>query len=144
MTTSRQTDEVSSSVNAYLKVSECVMQTFRKNKSKMKNLTEGELSDVLQRGLALVDQPLQDIGFDPAELDYDPDADFYPVPSKPCKPSEATSVLTPSKVSSSGSVSITIRVPTPVVNGFKAMALEKCVGHQTLMNRQLRSVLKGS
>ena len=121
-----------------------VIRAFRQNKSKMTTLTEVDLIAILDRALATADLPMPDIEFDPAELEYDPDIDVYPVPSKPSKPSEEPSVLKPSKVSSSGSVSISIRVPVPVVNAFKAMALKKCVGYQTLINRQLRSVLTGS
>ncbi len=144
MKTTEQADKEAASAISFLKISMIAMDTYKNKKSKKNKMTEAQLKVILERAFAERDQPVQDIKFEPAELEYDSDLDVSLIPFKRSKSSEAPSMLTASKVSTSGSVSISIRIPSHVVNAFKAMALEKCVGYQTLMNRQLRLVLAGS
>lgn len=122
------------------KVTDLVLLAYRKNKSKMKTLTESDLVAILERSLGAADQPFQEIEFDPAELEYDPDLDLRPTPPKTA---HGRSTPAPAKVKSSGSVPITIRIPPIVLAAFKEKAREMRVPYQTLMKRELGWAVSG-
>jgi len=141
MTTPREPDEASTSASSM--VFRIIVNAFRKNKSKMKHLTEAELIATLERTLPHVDQPVQDIDFDPASLDLDLDLDLnfdFKAESyaKPSVASDVRRAAAPSTTISPRSKSITIRMPGVVLAAIKAKALEMGIPYQTLINRCLR------
>lgn len=101
-------------------------------------MTEAELSAILKRGLALVDQPFQDIDFDLEPLDFDFEAESY---AKPSAVSDVRRAPAPSKTISSRSKSITLRIPGVVLAAIKAKAQEMGIPYQTLINRRLRLMI---
>lgn len=104
----------------------------------MQKLTEAELTVILNRGLAVVDQPLPEIVFDldPLDFDVDIDLELEAEAETYAKPSAVAHVhRTPapasSKTSLSGSTPITIRIPGVVLAAVKAKAQE--MGHLPVM-----------
>lgn len=146
MTAPRQPDEASASAIAYSKVAAGVMKTFRQNRSKMTNMTEAELTVILNRGLAVVDQPLPEIVFDLEPLDFDVDIDIDFEAESMAKPSAVAHVRrapAPSKACSSRATSITCRIPGVVLAAIKAEAQKMGIPYQTLMNRILQLAVVG-
>lgn len=144
MTAPRQLDETTASAIAYSKVAAGVLKTFRQNRSKMKKLTEAELIATLERGLALVDQPFQDIDIDLASLGFDDDIDIDLEAETYAKPSAVAHVRRApdsSKASSSRSTSITLRIPGEVLAAVKAEAQSMGIPYQTLINKSLRTAV---
>jgi len=112
--------------------------TVRKNKSKLKNLTEAELKVILERASAAENQPPAEIEFKPEELNYEIDLNAV---------LDATfaSRTTPAPVTTvtMGSKRITIRIPGDVLAQYKEKARALCIPYQRLINRKLRAALAG-
>ncbi len=119
-----------------LNLSELVQETIQASRSRQGTITEHDLSSILGKVLAAADQPLPDLEFDLAELEYDPVTDLSSIPSRTADEGSSPSASSPT--TSTKSRPITIRVPVTVLAAFKAMAQDKRVAYQTLINRKLR------
>ena len=131
-------DKAAIDANIFLKISEIMINTVRKNKSKLKNLTEAQLRVILERASAAEDQPLAEIEFMPEELNYDIDLNSILSTTFAARTTPApVTTMTP------GSKRITIRIPGDVLAQYKEKAKAMCIPYQRLINRKLRAALAG-
>lgn len=104
-----------------------------------RKLSLEDLDALLQRIMAVADQPLPGMEFDPAELDVDIDELYSRLPPPSFK-SPTTDVPAPPM---SGTQLICIRVPARVIHAFKVQAVKTGGNYQTIMNRALNAAAKG-
>ncbi len=138
MTIIEQVDSAASETNISHKISTIMIEAFRKNKSKLKNLTEAQLRVILERASAVEDQPPAEIEFMPEELNYEIDLNsiLSTTLSAPSAPAPVTTMTL-------GSKRITIRIPGDVLAQYKEKVRAMCIPYQRLINRKLRAALAG-
>ena len=106
-----------------------------------RRLSEDELSAILTRAIAAAEIPLEDLTFDPMDLDFDFDFDIV-LDDISTTPAFTTSKAVRSYKAAlplSGTHPICIRVPARIIKAFRVQADKTGARHQTLMIRALQA-----
>ena len=98
-------------------------------------LSEDELNAILTRAIAAAEIPLEDLTFDPMDLDFDIVLDD--ISTTPAFTTSKAVRSCKAPLPMSGTTPICIRLPNRVINAFKLEADKKGTRYQTLINRTL-------
>ena len=104
-----------------------------------RRLSEDELSAILTRAIAAAEIPLEDLTFDPMDLDFDFDIVLDDISTTPAFTTSKAVRSYKAALPLSGTHPICIRVPARVIKAFRVQADKTGSHYQTLMNRALQS-----
>ena len=104
-----------------------------------RRLSEDELSAILTRAIAAAEIPLEDLTFDPMDLDFDFDIVLDDISTTPAFTTSKAVRSYKAALPLSGTHPICIRVPARIIKAFRVQADKTGARHQTLMIRALQA-----